>query len=115
MFYVLSRPGADIFFKNQDRPGGLNKGMSDVWSYPRPPRNGHNAPFNQDLIEQVIRLWSRPGDLVCDPYSGSGTVVRAAVSTGRKFVGSERLKKYYDQSVESFEKDFIENIDKIAA
>jgi DNA modification methylase len=73
---------------------------SDLWRIALNPRmpssTGHNAPFVDQLAEAVIETWSRPGDLVCDPYSGSGTTGVAAQRLGRDFAGSERLKKYYD-------------------
>jgi DNA modification methylase len=79
--------------------------MNDIWDYPRPPRNGHNAPFNIELIKQIIRLWSIPGDLICDPYSGSGTVLLAAMDLNRRFIGSEKLQKYYDLIIKNLPKE----------
>ena len=41
------------------------------------------------LMRAIVRDYSRPGDLVCDPFVGSGTTAIAALSEGRRFVGSE--------------------------
>jgi DNA modification methylase len=68
---------------------------SDVWRLSRDKPNGHNAPFPQVLAEAVVRAWSSAGDLVVDPYCGSGTTAVASKHLGRSFVGSERLKKYW--------------------
>ena len=106
-FYILAKPKAKIFFKNQDFPGGINKGVNDVWRFDRAYGNNHNAPFNQELIEHIIRCWSKEGDLICDPYSGSGTVMKAAAKLHRKFIGSELLDKYFNLAIELFEKNFI--------
>lgn len=71
-----------------------------VWDIPRAAVNGHNAPFPEELARAVIEAWSRPGQLVCDPYSGSGTTAVAARDAGRDFVGSELLPEYHRQAME---------------
>jgi DNA modification methylase len=68
---------------------------SDIWSIPKAKKNGHNAPFPLGLATSVIEAWSKPGDLVIDPYTGSGTVGVACQQLGRNFVGAEKLKKYF--------------------
>lgn len=48
-----------------------------------------------DLMRAIIRDYSRPGDLVCDPFVGSGTTAIAALSEGRRFVGSEQKPEHH--------------------
>ena len=48
------------------------------------------------LIEEIIKIHSNSGELVLDPFMGSGTTAISAINTGRKFVGFELDKKYYD-------------------
>lgn len=48
------------------------------------------------LIEHLIRLFSRPGQTVLDPFLGSGTHAVAALRTGRRFIGIEREPKYLE-------------------
>ena len=52
-------------------------------------RNGHIGGKPLDLMQALVRDYSRPGDLVCDPCAGGGTTLLAAVQTGRRAVGSE--------------------------
>jgi len=52
-------------------------------------RNGHIGGKPLDLMRALVRDYSRPGDLVCDPCAGGGTTLLAAVQTGRRAVGSE--------------------------
>jgi DNA modification methylase len=76
--YVLCRPGAKPYFQNEDfywKP--RNGGVGDVWRITPDYSNPHNAPFPVHLAVQCIRMWSRPGGLVCDPHSGSGTTMLA--------------------------------------
>ncbi len=50
---------------------------------------------NLGLMSAIIRDYSRPGDLVCDPFSGSGTTAIAALQEGRRFVGSEAKPEHH--------------------
>jgi len=71
------------------------KYRSDVWRIPRAKNNGHNAPFPLALAQAVIEAWTDVGDMVMDPYMGSGTVALACAVCDRNFIGAEKLKKYY--------------------
>jgi DNA modification methylase len=53
------------------------------------------AAFPQKLAEDHIKSWTNVGDVVYDPMSGSGTVVKAAELLGRIGIGSELVKEYY--------------------
>lgn len=68
----------------------------DVWNIPpdRATRVGHPAPFPVGLARRLIELYSYVGDVVCDPFVGSGTTAVAAVETGRHFVGYDRNAGY---------------------
>lgn len=52
-------------------------------------RRGHPAPFPELLAERLIKLFSFAGDTVLDPFSGTGTTSRAAVTTGRNSISNE--------------------------
>jgi site-specific DNA-methyltransferase (adenine-specific) len=49
-----------------------------------------------DLMRAIVRNYSRPGDLVCDPFVGSGTTLLAAIMEGRRAVGSEQKSEHYE-------------------
>lgn len=57
-------------------------------------KNDHPAPFPFDLARDHIATWSNPGDLVLDPFSGSGTTAKAAKTLGRQFIGLEVNPEY---------------------
>ena len=42
------------------------------------------------LMKKLVDLFTQPGELVCDPYMGSGTTGVACLSNGRRFIGIER-------------------------
>lgn len=61
----------------------------DVWSMPpeSAKRVGHPAPFPVELPEQLIRLYTYEGDLVLDPFMGSGSTLVAGTRLQRRVVG----------------------------
>lgn len=61
----------------------------------------HVAPMALDLIERAIHLWSNPGDVIFDPYSGIGSTGYMAIKTGRRFIGSELKTAYFKQAVKN--------------
>lgn len=60
-----------------------------IWEIPAESakRVGHPAPFPVELAERVVRLYSYVGDVVLDPFMGSGSTVVAAAANGRHYVG----------------------------
>ena len=57
---------------------------------------GHSAVFPVDLAKKLITSFSKEGDLVLDPFIGSGTTAVAAIQTNRKYLGYEITKEYFD-------------------
>jgi len=54
----------------------------------------HPAVFPESLASDHVLSWSNEGDMVLDPFLGSGTTGVACVNTGRKFIGIERDEEY---------------------
>jgi DNA modification methylase len=67
----------------------------DVWTVTTKPYSGsHFAVFPTDLIEPCILAGSRVGDIVLDPFFGSGTTGQVSQQLGRKWIGCELNKDY---------------------
>ena len=69
----------------------------NVWQYASTKGNAeteHPAPFPQKLAGDHIVTWSNHGDVVLDPFSGSGTTAKAAKELGRRFLGLEINPEY---------------------
>ena len=56
----------------------------------------HPAIFPEELCEKHIKSWSSEGDIVFDPFMGSGTTAKMAILNNRNYVGSEISKEYCD-------------------
>jgi len=67
-----------------------------LWSFPSESarRVRHPAPFPLELPRRLIQLYSFAGDVVLDPFAGSGTTCVAALQTGRHYVGYEKNPDY---------------------
>ena len=61
----------------------------------------HICPMALDIIERAIQLYSNPGDVILDPFSGIGSTGYMAIQTGRRFVGAELKRSYFDQAVKN--------------
>ena len=82
-----------------------------VWTFPSvsAKRIGHPAPFPEELPHRLIQLYTFVGDVVLDPFCGSGTTCLSALKSGRHYIGydieekyielaTERIKAYADQT-----------------
>lgn len=72
----------------------------NVWDIPpvqsSKERTGHPAQFPERLVVDHIISWSKEGDLVLDPFMGSGTTAVAAKKSNRNYIGFEVSKEYCD-------------------
>jgi len=81
-----NRNAADGWFTGWKPENGRNK--RDVWTVPTQSYSGaHFATFPEKLVEPCILAGSKPGDLVLDPFAGSGTVGVVCRRFARRFIG----------------------------
>lgn len=71
----------------------------DVWKMSRlcgtfKERTGHPCQMPEKVLDRIILSTSNPGDLVADPFAGSGTTLAVAVKHGRRAIGCELSKGY---------------------
>jgi adenine-specific DNA-methyltransferase len=98
----------DVKYPNQKKNGKLRcnplgKNPGDVWSIPKvtsgrqrssKERMPHPAQFPEAVIERVILASSKEGDIVLDPFMGSGTTAAVATRLGRQSIGFELRPDY---------------------
>jgi site-specific DNA-methyltransferase (cytosine-N4-specific) len=88
--------------KHATKSGNVSKeydkaNKRSVWSVAtRPYKGAHFATFPPALIEPCILAGSRSGDIVLDPFMGSGTTAQIAIQHGRNYLGCELNPAYAD-------------------
>lgn len=77
---------------------------TNVWYFPIPRQgswgNGvieHRCPLPEGLVQRIVELTTDPGDVVCDPFAGVGTVIAVAEALGRRGVGVELISDHSEQ------------------
>jgi len=65
-----------------------------VWRMTTETGVDHPAPFPEELPRRLMLLYTKPGDVVLDPFMGSGSTAVAAVEAGRRYVGYEISEEY---------------------
>jgi site-specific DNA-methyltransferase (adenine-specific) len=76
---------------------------SDTWYVSRvcgtfKERTGHPCQMPEALLERIVRVASSPGDVVLDPFAGSGTTLAAAKRLGRRYLGIELSTEYAERA-----------------
>jgi site-specific DNA-methyltransferase (adenine-specific) len=71
---------------------GMYKSTKDLIAFKHP------AIFPEELVENHIKSWTNEGDIVYDPFMGSGTTAKKSIELGRNYIGSEISKEYWDIS-----------------
>lgn len=107
---VLNRRTELILVFDKDYPisrqyrnkGVFDRGtLDDIWEIKRERSRGgenHGAVFPKELVEKILTNFSNEGDIVYDPFMGTGTTAVVSKKLKRKFIGSEISKKYIEIS-----------------
>lgn len=96
--YVFWKPGEYVIDRRKlTQKEWKEWGYRGIWYVDSVRRNDeHEAMFPEELVERVIKLYSDKGDIVLDPFMGSGTTAVSALKTGRRFIGIEKEEKYIE-------------------
>jgi adenine-specific DNA-methyltransferase len=111
----------DVKYPHQKKNGRLRcntigKNPSDVWQIAKvtsgqgrasPERTCHPAQFPLDLVNRLVLGFSNPGDLVLDPFMGSGTVGVSCLEHGRRFLGIEVRPAYCELAARRIAKSLV--------
>lgn len=98
------------YYRARNNMRGANPG--DVWTfshvhYSHPNRQEHPTQKPEGLIERLILASSNPGDLVLDPFFGSGTTLRVCQQLDRKCLGFETNPEYVEMAERRLEEPFF--------
>jgi len=78
--------------------GRVDKHIIDLQEWQDERNEEHPAPFSHALAEVMIAKYSKPGDVVVDPFMGSGTTILVAKCMGRKGIGIDLSEKYCEDA-----------------
>ena len=78
-------------------------GLTNIWKIPPSKNKGHVCTFPEKLVDNCILPTTEKGDIVIDPFLGSGTTGVVAVQRGRKFVGIEKNEKFFELALKNIE------------
>ncbi len=115
IFYFVMDPAAFIFNEtevlrpsdrqikyNDSRAQGSGKILDDVWQIPRLTGTSKEripdfpTQLPVELVDRIVRVASEPGDLIVDPFNGSGTTGVCAIQNNRKYIGVDASEKFID-------------------
>lgn len=112
----------NVKYPNQKKNGKLRvnplgKNPTDTWQFPKvttgkgltgqrasPERTKHPAQFPASVIDRIVKACSNRGDLLFDPFIGSGTIAEVAIRNERNAVGFEIKSEYVDIAVDRLER-----------
>lgn len=103
------KDGTKVKAEKKNKPTPDMSARNNIWrynngfGYSTKDRVDHPAIFPEDLARDHIITWSNPGDLVLDPFSGSGTTAKMAKLLGRYYMGIDISKEYIDMSIKRLE------------
>ena len=106
------RPGQGwepiVFFHRDDlKPAWNGGGRAGVWTHPVVQGEGHPTVKPLPMVADFVRLFTNPGELVLDPFAGSGTTLRAAKDEGRKAIGVELDERYCELIAKRLSQDTL--------
>ncbi|MCA9023675.1 MAG: site-specific DNA-methyltransferase [Planctomycetaceae bacterium] len=114
--WIVPDPEAALHFAAHDgfvlRPQDAAESFDpghDTWYYPRvngtfKERKGwHGCQMPEQILGRIIRACSHEGDVVLDPFTGSGTTLAVAKKLGRQFIGFELSEQYAERAIERIE------------
>ncbi len=96
--YIFWKPGQQIINRDKISSNEWKEwGSRGIWHIKSVRANDqHEAQFPLALADRIVKLYSEKGDLVLDPFMGSGTTAIAAIKNKREYLGIDKEKKYVD-------------------
>jgi adenine-specific DNA-methyltransferase len=91
----------------------LGKNPTDYWYFDRvtnnsPEKSAHPCQFPEDMVRRIVLACSNPGDVVFDPFAGSGTTLRVAKTLGRNAIGVEIDERYCETIAKRLAQDVLD-------
>lgn len=102
-----SNTSTTLYAGMKRKPGEVFEALkgcpTNLLEYKISKKTGHPSEKPVDLLERLINLYSNPGDLVFDPFMGTGATGAACLQAGRRFIGIERDNGFFEKAKERLE------------
>lgn len=100
-FIIWAKKGGKHYFNYDEMYSVNNQEMEDVWlmdavQMSEKKHGYHPTQKPEALLDRIIKATSKEGDIVLDPFLGSGTTCYVAKKLNRKYIGIEKEKKYFN-------------------
>jgi len=109
---LVRLPSGEMLRKTHDRRTVSDHGIRfNIWTIPPEQSNSnrfHPAQFPESLARDHILSWSNEGDVVLDPFNGSGTTTKVARALGRRSVGIEINEEYCQIAVKRLRQELLD-------
>lgn len=90
------------------KQGNFDRGtLSNIWEIKRGKKlaKNHGATFPEELVEKVVSNFSKEGDIVLDPFVGTGTTPKVCKDLNRRYIGFELLEGYYKFAIDRLKEE----------
>jgi site-specific DNA-methyltransferase (adenine-specific) len=94
--WAVKKKAKWIFNKPEDEP--YLRAMFQTSTVSGKEKVGHPTQKSLKLMEKVVQIHTNPGDIILDPFMGSGSTGVAAIKNDRAFIGIEYEKKYFEMA-----------------
>lgn len=101
---TMRQDGDELTNRNAKGEVKRTKIRGNIWSIMPDHRSKHPAIFPEKLAEDHILSWSNSGDIVFDPFMGSGTTGKMALLNDCDFIGVEKVDEYFNLAKGRIEK-----------
>jgi DNA modification methylase len=110
--YIFWKPGETIIDRHRLTSDEWVKwGSRGVWDFASVRANKiHEAMFPLELPLRCIKLFTDPGDIVLDPFMGSGTTAIAAIQLNRKYIGIDKEQKSVSLAMKRIKKSLLQPV-----
>jgi site-specific DNA-methyltransferase (adenine-specific) len=100
-FIIWAKKGGKHYFNYDEMYSVNNQEMEDVWlmdavQMSEKKHGYHPTQKPEALLDRIIKATSKEGDIVLDPFLGSGTTCYVAKKLNRKYIGIEKEEKYFN-------------------
>lgn len=96
-----------VLYASKGTPRVVSHAVPNVIQSRRAPNDDHQSPKPIDLMSRLLEVVSAPGDLVIDPFMGSGSTLVAARNLGRRAIGIEIEERYCEIAARRLEQQAL--------